>query len=36
MQTIKEFFIKIDRADIDESMRNLVSNNEIDSIDVMA
>ncbi|WP_270969221.1 acyl carrier protein [Campylobacter upsaliensis] len=36
MQTIKEFFIKIGRDDIDENMKNLVSNNEIDSIDVMA
>ncbi len=36
MQIIKEFFIKIGRDDIDENMKNLVSNNEIDSIDVMA
>ncbi|EAJ8122802.1 acyl carrier protein [Campylobacter jejuni] len=36
MQEIKQFFINIDRADIDESMQNLVSEDIIDSIDIMA
>ncbi|ECH5107866.1 acyl carrier protein, partial [Campylobacter jejuni] len=36
MQEIKQFFINIDRADIDESMKNLVNEDLIDSIDIMA
>lgn len=36
MQEIKQFFISIDRADIDESMKNLVNEDLIDSIDIMA
>lgn len=36
MHLIKEFFAKIGRADIDENGQELVSNNEIDSIEVMA
>ncbi|MFG5096662.1 acyl carrier protein [Campylobacter lari] len=36
MQTIKQFFIKIDRADIDENSKNLLSDDIIDSIDIMA
>ncbi|MBZ7929205.1 acyl carrier protein [Campylobacter sp. RM10532] len=35
MEEIKQFFIKIGRADVDENMRNLVSDNIIDSLDVM-
>ncbi|EAH7586085.1 phosphopantetheine-binding protein [Campylobacter lari] len=33
---IKNFFINIERADIDETMQNLVSEDNIDSIDIMA
>ncbi|EAH5449154.1 acyl carrier protein [Campylobacter jejuni] len=36
MQEIKQFFINIDRSDIDESMKNLVNEDLIDSIDIMA
>lgn len=36
MHLIKEFFARIGREDIDESGQDLVSNNEIDSIEVMA
>lgn len=36
MQEIKQFFINIDRSDIDESMQNLLSEDIIDSIDIMA
>lgn len=36
MQEIKQFFINIERTDIDESMDNLVSEDFIDSIDIMA
>ena len=36
MQEIKQFFINIDRADIDENMQDLVSEDLIDSIDIMA
>ncbi|EDP2655396.1 acyl carrier protein [Campylobacter jejuni] len=36
MQEIKQFFINIDRVDIDESMKNLVNEDLIDSIDIMA
>ncbi|HFQ6673583.1 TPA: acyl carrier protein [Campylobacter jejuni] len=36
MQEIKQFFINIDRAYIDESMKNLVNEDLIDSIDIMA
>ncbi|TKX33293.1 acyl carrier protein [Campylobacter taeniopygiae] len=35
MEEIKQFFINIGRADIDENIQNLVSDNIIDSIDVM-
>ncbi|MBZ7965054.1 acyl carrier protein [Campylobacter sp. 2457A] len=35
MEEIKQFFINIGRADIDENMQNLVSDNIIDSLDVM-
>ncbi|EOH2213964.1 acyl carrier protein, partial [Campylobacter jejuni] len=33
---IKQFFINIDRADIDENMENLLSEDIIDSIDIMS
>ncbi len=36
MQTVKQFFMNIERTDIDESMNNLVSEDYIDSIDIMA
>ncbi|HEF1623625.1 TPA: acyl carrier protein [Campylobacter lari] len=36
MQQIQEFFNKIDRNDINETMQNLLSDNIIDSIDIMA
>lgn len=36
MQEIKQFFINIERTDIDETMENLVSEDLIDSIDIMA
>ncbi len=36
MQEIKQFFINIERADIDENMENLLSEDIIDSIDIMA
>ncbi|RTI74239.1 acyl carrier protein [Campylobacter jejuni] len=36
MQEIKQFFINIDRADIDENMENLLSEDIIDSIDIMS
>ncbi|EGF1229132.1 acyl carrier protein [Campylobacter jejuni] len=36
MQEIKQFFINIERTDIDERMQNLVSEDIIDSIDIMA
>ncbi len=36
MQEIKQFFINIERTDINESMENLVSEDFIDSIDIMA
>lgn len=36
MEKIKQFFINIERPDIDESMQNLVSDDVIDSIDIMA
>lgn len=36
MEQIKQFFINIERPDIDESMQNLVSDDVIDSIDIMA
>ncbi|MBZ7956388.1 acyl carrier protein [Campylobacter sp. RM10541] len=35
MEEIKQFFINIGRADVDENMQNLVSDNIIDSLDVM-
>ncbi len=36
MQEIKQFFINIERSDIDENMKNLLSEDIIDSIDIMA
>ncbi|MBM0637572.1 phosphopantetheine-binding protein [Campylobacter sp. VicNov18] len=36
MEVIKKFFINIERADIDETMQNLISEDIIDSIDIMA
>ena len=36
MQEINQFFINIERSDIDESMENLLSQDLIDSIDIMA
>ncbi|ELF2321097.1 acyl carrier protein [Campylobacter sp. IFREMER_LSEM_CL2194] len=36
MQQIQEFFNKIDRSDINETMQNLLSDDIIDSIDIMA
>lgn len=36
MQEIKQFFINIERTDIDENMKNLLSEDIIDSIDIMA
>ncbi len=36
MKNIQQFFINIERTDIDESMQNLVSEDFIDSIDIMA
>ncbi|MBZ7941333.1 acyl carrier protein [Campylobacter molothri] len=36
MQIVKQFFINIERTDIDENMQNLVSEDIIDSIDIMA
>ncbi|ELG8494999.1 acyl carrier protein [Campylobacter upsaliensis] len=36
MEQIKQFFINIERTDIDENMDNLVSDDVIDSIDIMA
>ncbi|MCW1322242.1 acyl carrier protein [Campylobacter jejuni] len=33
---VKQFFINIDRADIDENMENLLSEDIIDSIDIMS
>ncbi|EAI6906576.1 acyl carrier protein [Campylobacter coli] len=36
MQEIKQFFINIERVDIDENMENLLSEDIIDSIDIMA
>ncbi|MFB1639696.1 phosphopantetheine-binding protein [Campylobacter molothri] len=35
MEEIKQFFKEIGREDIDENIRNLVSDNIIDSLDVM-
>ncbi|TKX29474.1 phosphopantetheine-binding protein [Campylobacter estrildidarum] len=35
MEEIKQFFINIGRADVNEDMQNLVSDNIIDSLDVM-
>ncbi|MBT0858605.1 acyl carrier protein, partial [Campylobacter coli] len=34
MQEIKQFFINIERSDIDENMKNLLSEDIIDSIDI--
>ncbi|EAK0442066.1 acyl carrier protein [Campylobacter lari] len=36
MQQIQNFFNKIDRSDINETMQNLLSDDIIDSIDIMA
>ncbi|MBZ7939699.1 acyl carrier protein [Campylobacter sp. W0018] len=36
MQIVKQFFTNIERTDIDENMTNLVSEDIIDSIDIMA
>ncbi|TXE82857.1 acyl carrier protein [Campylobacter peloridis] len=36
MQKIQEFFLNIERADIDENSTNLISEDLIDSIDIMA
>ncbi|OCX43567.1 acyl carrier protein [Campylobacter ornithocola] len=36
MQLIQEFFNKIDREDINENMQNLLSDDIIDSLDIMA
>lgn len=36
MQTIKQFFMNIERTDVDENTENLVSEDYIDSIDIMA
>ncbi|MBZ7973705.1 acyl carrier protein [Campylobacter molothri] len=36
MQIVKQFFININRSDIDENMTDLVSEDIIDSIDIMA
>ncbi|HEF3760202.1 acyl carrier protein [Campylobacter jejuni] len=35
MQEIKQFFINIGKGDIDENEQNLVSNNIIDSLDIL-
>lgn len=36
MQIVKQFFMNIERTDVDESMSSLVSEDYIDSIDIMA
>lgn len=36
MQNIKQFFHAIDKDDIDENSKNLISDGLIDSVDVMA
>ncbi|CAM4053082.1 phosphopantetheine-binding protein [Campylobacter armoricus] len=36
MQQIQDFFNKIDREDINENMQNLLSDDIIDSLDIMA
>lgn len=36
MQQIQDFFNKIDRSDINKTMQNLLSDDIIDSIDIMA
>ncbi|HEF9590009.1 TPA: acyl carrier protein [Campylobacter coli] len=36
MQEIKQFFININRTDIDENMENLLSEDIIDSMDIMS
>ncbi|PCM56049.1 acyl carrier protein, partial [Campylobacter sp. BCW_8712] len=35
MQEIKQFFINIGKGDIDENEQNLVSNDIIDSLDIL-
>ncbi|HEG0608169.1 TPA: acyl carrier protein [Campylobacter coli] len=36
LELIKQFFINIDRSDIDENMKNLLSEDIIDSMDIMS
>lgn len=36
LELIKQFFISIDRSDIDENMENLLSEDIIDSMDIMS
>lgn len=36
LELIKQFFINIDRSDIDENMENLLSEDIIDSMDIMS
>ncbi|OEW12618.1 acyl carrier protein [Campylobacter sp. BCW_6876] len=36
VELVKQFFINIDRADIDENMENLLSEDIIDSMDIMS
>ncbi len=36
MDDIKQLFLNIERTDLDESMQNLVSEDHLDSIDIMA
>ncbi|TKX34353.1 acyl carrier protein [Campylobacter taeniopygiae] len=36
MKEIKQFFINIGRADVDENMEELISEDIIDSVDMMA
>ncbi|EOI0503071.1 acyl carrier protein [Campylobacter coli] len=36
LKLIKQFFINIDRSDIDENMENLLSEDIIDSMDIMS
>ncbi|HEB7547477.1 TPA: acyl carrier protein [Campylobacter coli] len=36
LELIKQFFINIDRSDIDKNMENLLSEDIIDSMDIMS
>ncbi|MGG7073853.1 acyl carrier protein [Campylobacter sp. 9BO] len=36
MQTIQNFFVNIDKAEVSQNMQNLVSDGIIDSLDIMA